>query len=189
MSQRELSQEAQEILAAPEIFRAEYEISVRSECLVHLGLLTLLFGLSVSALFLAQRPFPSAWLVVAFGYPLIPWFTWFRPGIEMTRSREVTLTVSGLVIRDHSECSAWPWSRLSLLGITNYGLLGVFERPPKMRVSPYVEEEIPSLRVPYHPSLRELYVKLAEGEIQLPEGVQFTYFDHPRVLPAGGVKP
>lgn len=189
MSQRKLSQEAKEILAAPEIFRAEYEVSVRSEYLVRLGMLTLLCGLPVSALFLAQWPFPLAWLVVAFGYPLILWFTWFRPGIEMTRSRAVTLTSAGLVIRDHRRCTAWLWSKLSLLGITNYGLLGVFERPPKMRASPYVDEEIPSLRVPYHPSLRELYVKLAEGEIQLPEGVQFTYFDHPRILPAGNVKP
>lgn len=184
-----LSESAKDILAAPEIFRTSYEVSVKANFMLNLLILTVLYAIPAVTMFLANWPFPYAWLLATFCYPVVPWRVWFWPGLKMTRTRELALSETGIVVVTAWNCYAWKWDKVSLLGITNYGLLGVFERPPKLGYLMNPPPDVPSLRVPYHPSLRELYVKLAEGEIQLPEGVQFTYFDHPRILPAGNLKP
>lgn len=181
MSQRELSQEAQEILAAPEIFRAEYEISTRAEHLLAIAVLTLVSIITAGILRLERWPFPGAWIGFLFFYPLLPYFLWFRPGLRMKRQHALGLTEKGIYMRSGWLNYAVLWEQVEAVGISQSGRFGVADIP----LPPSSVIQMTALgSVPYHPVLKEFLVELADGKRTLPGQPKVLFDDHPRFLPS-----
>ncbi len=186
LPEKELSQEAKEILAAPEIFRAEYEVSTRAEHLFAIAGLTFVSMVIAGGLRIERWPFPGAWIGFLFFYPLIPYFLWFRPGLRMKRQHALLLTEKGIYLRSGWFNYAVPWEQVRAVGISQSGRFGVAEIPltdsTEIQMKPFGS-------VPYHPILKEFLVELADGKRTLPGKPKVLFDDHPRVLPGGDRTP